>query len=84
MDCFIAIDSGGTKTKAVLADAHGHIFSQTRTAGCNPLDVGSDVACDTIISCISDLTKCKYGQVVSLYAGIAGVNHAMLSTNAAI
>lgn len=75
MDYYIGIDSGGTKTKAVLTDACGHIISQVYGKGCNPLDVGAKTTCETIFECVSELLNSNHGTVVSMYAGIAGANH---------
>ncbi len=40
MRYFIAIDSGGTKTDAVLFDETGHIVARSLTMGCNAMDIG--------------------------------------------
>lgn len=40
MRCFIAIDSGGTKTDAVLFEETGHILARSLTQGCNAMDIG--------------------------------------------
>lgn len=75
MEYYIAIDSGGTKTEFVLADEKGHIVKRLLDCGCNPLDVGKDAATDVILSNIKNLKQDSQGDIVSVYAGIAGVNH---------
>ena len=49
MRYFIAIDSGGTKTDAVLFDENGHIISRSLTKGCNAMDIGIDQACQHLL-----------------------------------
>ena len=44
MEYYIGIDSGGTKTEFILADAEGSVISRAVDSGCNPLDIGVDPA----------------------------------------
>ena len=44
MEYYIGIDSGGTKTEFILADAEGSVISRAVDSGCNPLDIGADPA----------------------------------------
>lgn len=74
MNYFIGIDSGGTKTEAVLVDEQGHILKHEVVCGCNPMDVGVAAARETILSVIDKLDECAPQKVKSIYAGIAGVN----------
>lgn len=75
MDYYIGIDSGGSKTEFVLSDREGHIISRRIDCGCNPLDIGADQACMTILRNVKLLKKAAPGRIRSLYAGIAGANH---------
>ena len=74
MDLFIAIDSGGTKTDALLADSAGNVLRRAFGRGCNPMDVGVPMTQATICDVIARLMEDAPGTVVSLYAGIAGAN----------
>lgn len=80
MNYYIGIDSGGTKTETILADEQGHIVYRTLHCGCNPMDVGVEAAQHTIRSIVKEVqavAPCD-GPIVSLYAGIAGANHAQI------
>lgn len=77
-ELWIGIDSGGTKTEAVLTDTEGNILLHTFSAGCNPLDIGAHQVCANILSCVAELCQRAQGPVVSLYAGIAGADHVEL------
>ena len=80
MNYYIGIDSGGTKTETILADETGHILYRTLHCGCNPMDVGVEAAQHTILSIIEEVqavAPCD-GTIVSLYAGVAGANHAQI------
>ena len=57
MRCFIAIDSGGTKTDAVLFDETGHILARSLTMGCNAMDIGIDTACQHLLSVLQALAR---------------------------
>lgn len=76
MAYYIAIDSGGTKTEAVLADDSGHILHRTTGCGCNPMDVGVPAARGTLVSTVKQLLQLSPVPVEALYAGVAGANHA--------
>lgn len=75
MDYYIGIDSGGSKTEFVLSDAKGHMISRRVDCGCNPLDIGAERACMTILQNVKLLKKDAPERICSLYAGIAGANH---------
>lgn len=79
MDYYIGIDSGGTKTEFVLANENGHILQRDIGCGCNPLDVGVEFTRTYIIDAIQKLVAATPGRVVSIYGGIAGVNHVVLN-----
>lgn len=74
MDYFIGIDSGGTKTEAILADETGCIIARNIDQGCNPMDIGVVAAREKISAVIENLVEKSPGKVKSMYAGIAGVN----------
>lgn len=75
MDYYIGIDSGGTKTEFILADEQGHVVCRRTDSGCNPLDVGIQAAQNIILTNLKKLVFDAPGKIVSVYAGIAGVNH---------
>lgn len=74
MDLFIAIDSGGTKTEAILARADGTIVRRVCGKGCNPMDVGVKATQTIVCDITAQLLEAADGPVISLYAGIAGAN----------
>ena len=80
MNYYIGIDSGGTKTEAVLVDENGRIRYLTRSRGCNPMDVGVDAAQQELLSVVKEVQEAapNDGSIVSMYAGIAGANHARI------
>ena len=55
MRCFIAIDSGGTKTDAVLFEETGHILARSLTQGCNAMDIGIGSACESLLGVLQNL-----------------------------
>lgn len=78
MEYYIGIDSGGTKTKAVMTDPTGRVIRKYCDIGCNPLDVGGELTCRVITSCVRELLTDAPGEIVSVYAGVAGANHVAL------
>ena len=75
MEYYIGIDSGGTKTEFILADAEGSVISRAVDSGCNPLDIGADPAREIILRNVRQLDAAAPGPICSIYAGIAGANH---------
>lgn len=77
MRYFIAIDSGGTKTDAVLFDETGHILSRSLTAGCNAMDIGIDAACGRLLAVIQELVKSipSGDGLTALYSGVAATDY---------
>lgn len=77
MRCFIAIDSGGTKTDAVLLDETGHILSRSLTEGCNAMDIGIEEACSRLFSVVRSLADRvpPGGELISLYSGVAATDY---------
>ncbi len=69
MRCFIAIDSGGTKTDAVLFEETGHILARSLTQGCNAMDIGIDSACESLLGVLQNLVARIPGDgtLVSIY-----------------
>lgn len=74
MDLLIVIDSGGTKTEALLAQTSGKVLRRAYGSGCNPMDVGLAKTQQTICGVIEKLLSGAPGTVVSLYGGLAGAN----------
>ena len=77
MRYFIAIDSGGTKTDAVLFDETGHILTRSLTMGCNAMDIGIDTACQHLLSVIQELASKvpADGTLAALYSGVAATDY---------
>lgn len=77
MRYFIAIDSGGTKTDAVLFDETGHILSRSLTMGCNAMDIGIDTACAHLLSVVQDLAEKtpSDGVLTAVYSGVAATDY---------
>ena len=76
MRCLIAIDSGGTKTDAVLFDETGHILCRSLTAGCNAMDIGIDAACHHLLSVLQELAGKvpSDGVLTAVYSGVAATD----------
>lgn len=74
---FIALDTGGTKTNALLFDERGHILKHILTKGGGPMDVGIAQCGDNTIQVIEQLRKeAPAGhKVKSIYCSIAGSNY---------
>ena len=77
MRYFIAIDSGGTKTDAVLFDENGHIISRSLTKGCNAMDIGIDQACQHLLFVLNQLVKGlpETGTLAAIYSGVAATDY---------
>lgn len=77
MRYFIAIDSGGTKTDAVLFAETGHIVARSLTMGCNAMDIGIDIACNHLLSIVQDLSKQvpEDGELIAVYSGVAATDY---------
>lgn len=81
MAFLIAVDSGGTKTETILFDEKGHIWHRDVDLGCNPLDIGLEVARERLekilLRVIAQIPKDKsdvaQGPLVdALYGAMAG------------
>ncbi len=68
----IAVDGGGTKTVAVLADMKGEIVNYKVGGPSNPNDIGEAAAAKTVSSIIRKLADEAEGWIDSVYAGISG------------
>lgn len=77
MRYYIAIDSGGTKTDAVLFDETGHIVSRSLTMGCNAMDIGIDAACSHLLSVVRALAAevPRGGVLTAIYSGVAATDY---------
>ena len=77
MRCFIAIDSGGTKTEALLFNETGHILHRIRTSGCNAMDIGIDAACTLLLDVVSRLAQAVPAGAVltAVYSGVAATDY---------
>ena len=77
MRCFIAIDSGGTKTDAVLFEETGHILARSLTQGCNAMDIGIGSACESLLGVLQNLVARipRDGTLVSIYSGVAATDY---------
>ena len=54
---FLAVDGGGTKTVACLADMEGNILGVGRAAGSNALTVGQEQATASVMDAIGQATE---------------------------
>ena len=72
MEYLIAIDSGGTKTDAVLFDETGHILRRDVCSGANGNDIGKENARDILLSAIKRLSVVAPQPVKAIYGGVAG------------
>ena len=77
MRYFIAIDSGGTKTDAVLFDETGHIVKRSLTHGCNSMDIGLENTKAHLLSVVQELmASVPAGERLSaLYSGVAATDY---------
>lgn len=72
---FIAFDTGGTKTDAVLFAQDGTVLRHTVTPGANPLDLGLEEACRRYRAAIDGLREGLNMPIRCLYASIACIEH---------
>ncbi len=72
MEYFIAIDSGGTKTDAVLFDETGHVWQRDVSQGANGNDIGKENARDILLSAIQRLSAQAPKPIKAVYGGVAG------------
>ncbi|MEN1967378.1 BadF/BadG/BcrA/BcrD ATPase family protein [Lentibacillus sp. N15] len=77
MPHIIAIDGGGTKTNAVLADDTGSIYAYSSTGPTNPNTISGEVLEQTLQLLFADLKKQaseSFAKVTTVFAGIAGAS----------
>lgn len=76
-DYYIALDTGGTKTDAVLFDESGHILSRLLRQGGGPMDIGIPSAGDNTVSVIRELSEKIPGKrrPASVYCSVAGSDY---------
>lgn len=72
MSYFIAVDSGGTKTEAVLFDETGHILYRDVDLGCNPLDHGLEIVRDRLEEILKRVIARAPGPVEGMHGAMAG------------
>lgn len=77
MRYFIAIDSGGTKTDAVLFDETGHVIRRSLTHGCNSMDIGLENAKCHLLSVVRELIEAipNHEKLSALYSGVAATDY---------
>ncbi|MDP3941195.1 MAG: BadF/BadG/BcrA/BcrD ATPase family protein [bacterium] len=69
----VGVDSGGSKTVAVVGDTKGNVLGKGTAGAANPLSVGIERSLENIITAIKNGTaKIKNPEIVSLYIGTAG------------
>jgi glucosamine kinase len=79
MTVLLAVDAGGTSTRAVLVDAEGRCLGYGRSGGGNPISSGTDRAASAIVSAVESatagagLTASEVGPGILAMAG-SGVN----------
>ncbi len=69
--CVIAIDGGGTKTLAVLADLNGKILAAAKTGPSSPRNLGIAIATENIVQAIKKLLKGD--EIAAAIIGLASV-----------
>ncbi len=77
MRYYIAIDGGGTKTEAVLADESRNTLASVIGASTNPNDIGESEAVERIVNIVRELCKSlpERRTVTALHAGISGAGN---------
>ncbi len=76
---FIGIDGGGSHTRALAVDTRGRSLSSITVSGCNPHNLGFQVAGDRINEAVSQLLDSldsKAAKANSIFCGIAGIRNA--------
>ena len=68
----IAVDGGGTKTVAALADMKGEIVNYKVGGPTNPNDIGEESASKTMSNMIRKLADESEGWIEAVYAGVSG------------
>ena len=71
----VGVDGGGTKTEAVIIDAHQRVIGEGRAGPSNPLRVGIAAAAAAVREAIDDacaLAKLRRGDLIAAEIGLAG------------
>lgn len=71
----IGVDSGGTKTEAVLVDETGHIILRDVSSGCNAMDIGEEEAKRRLQETLTRICEASPEKVSAFYGGIAGTDY---------
>lgn len=76
MKYYLAVDSGGTKTEAVVHDEAGHVIGRRVTPGCNAMDVGAEEAARRITDALEGVRGFfPDGKPDKSYFGLASKNY---------
>ena len=75
MEYFVALDSGGTKTDAVLFDETGHILLRHVGKGCNAMDIGRETAKARMLEIVNKMCAAAPKRVKSVYGAVAGIEY---------
>lgn len=73
MDCFMGLDSGGSKTECVLCDREGHILHYDLGKGCNAQDLGYEVVEKRLSELVRAGAAAAPGPIWGVYAALAGI-----------
>lgn len=75
MNYIVAVDGGGSSTRAVLCDVSCTCISVASIKeGCNPNDVGFERMCAIIIRLISDVTRSFEHAIAGICVGVSGIS----------
>ncbi|MCH7908433.1 MAG: N-acetylmuramic acid 6-phosphate etherase [Candidatus Hydrogenedentes bacterium] len=72
MSCILAIDGGGSRTRAGLYTPAGQLLAETEGEGSNPLEVGEEFSASTVSELAGTLASDTGKQIGRIVAGIAG------------
>lgn len=72
MGLFVAFDSGGSKTDAVLFDETGHILRRCLGRGCNGMNIGVEAANARMLQILQALLRDSSEPVLGAYGAVAG------------
>ena len=72
MSCILAIDGGGTRTRAGLYMPSGELLAEAEGKGSNPCEVGEESSASTVSELAGTLASNTGRQIGRIVAGIAG------------
>ncbi len=77
MKVMLAIDGGGSRTRAGLYDASGALLAEADGGPANPVDIGVDRCVDLVTSLGNSLRGTDDSSIAidTVVAGIAGLRH---------